>query len=136
MTLIFGCETLVNRAQSVVEPARRYEPSLSQAILVHHHYELFRLVRSDSLVGNEQGRVWAASLELHTHEQARREQTVGIVNEGACPQGAGLRVEAVVHEIHLAFVRKILLVRERNSHGIRELRGKIFAARKGRAVCT
>ena len=57
-------------------------------------------------VGNQYGVVLRAAREPHAGEQARREQEIGVAQNRAAPHRAGVGVDAVVDEVHVAVVRE------------------------------
>src|SRR5271156_2612769 len=59
--------------------------------------------------------------KLHAGEEARREQAVLVVEDGACPDGAGLRIELIIDEVHRSRVREARLVGETDVHRIRRI---------------
>ena len=61
---------------------------------------------------------FAAADELHAREHARREAAVLVVEQAARVDGAGVRVELVVEEHHVAFVRMACFVGEADPHRV------------------
>ena len=76
-------------------------------------HELHALVGADGAVVDQQRVVLAAADELHAREHAGGETAVGVLEQAARVNGARVRVELVVEEHHVAFVRVALLIGER-----------------------
>ncbi len=90
--------------------------------------ELLGLVGADRPVGHEHGVVGARAFHAQPRREAGREAALGVVEGGAHPDRAGLRVEPVVDEVDLAGVREALLVGQAHRHLRRAIAALLVAA--------
>ena len=95
-------EALAHHAQSVDESPGRHDLLADHAVRIHHVHHLARLVRDDGLIGHEQ-RVERLPIEqAHLAEHAGRDETLGVVDDGAQADRARAAVERVVEEVDAA----------------------------------
>ena len=113
-----GGEPRANDAQTVDDRAELDSLGADRAVVGHREDDLARLVGRDRTVGHQQRFVLAAE-QPQPSEISRRQQAVLVLEDGASADGAGLRVERVVDEIHPALVLVVGLVSE--PHGDRVL---------------
>src|SRR5262249_36343629 len=100
-------------AQSYVEAAYLHAALIHLAVLIDHVDELLPLVGAQGLLGNQQRLVRLADRQADANVQAGVEGAVGVLEDGAQPPGAGVRIDAVVGEVDLAAPRELaLLVRQ------------------------
>ena len=74
------------------------------------HDDLARLVGHDGAVGDQDGLVGLRAGDAHAAELAGRDQRVGIGEDGARPDRAGVAVDVIVDEVQLALERPVILV--------------------------
>ena len=90
-----------NDAQSFDDRTELDQLGADRAVVGDGEHDLARLIGRDRAVGHEQ-RVVLAAEQPQPSEEAGREQSILVVEDGAAADGAGLGIEHVVDEIHPA----------------------------------
>ena len=113
-----GFEALAHDPQATVEDAaRRDGPILQLVVGAQHQDEILTLIGAHGAVFDEDGVVLAAAEQLDAGKHSGRELAVLVFEHCPGPDRPGADIELVVDEVHVAFVRKPLLVGEANFTG-------------------
>ena len=118
-------------AQAVDQAAGRHGAKRDDVLVIDDVHDAVGLVGADRLIGHEH-RAWLGLADQpEPDELARNQQAIGIVQHRTAADRASERVDAVVHEVHGAFVPEIRFVGERDAHGI----GHVARARAAAGGC-
>src|SRR5262245_22306038 len=120
---VAGFEAFANDAQTLLGTPELNRTVLNLVARTEHENIVLRLIGADRPFLDQYGLVLAAAEQLHARKQTGCEHPLLVVEHSACADRAGARVDLVVHEIHVAFVRKSILVRKPDVHGIRDVAG-------------
>src|SRR5580704_10581167 len=107
---IGGGKPVLDHAQPAVDLPERDVFLPDHAGVVDDEDEFAHLLGADRGVGNEQRGIGRRAGHADAAEHARRENAVGVVEDGAAADGARGAVDDVIDEIDLALMREILLV--------------------------
>src|SRR3984957_5028490 len=115
---VSGLQALANDAQSVDHPAELDAAILHLVVCPQHENVLLVLVGVDGTIVDQDGRILAASEQLHPCEHPRCIHPVLILENRPRPDGSGLRIQLVIDEVDLARVREAFFVGETDAHRI------------------
>src|SRR5262249_52706283 len=110
-------QTAGDGTEPVCERAELDLAVLDDVLVVHDQHVLPTLIGADRALGDEHRRLRFAGGELHAHEEARREDTLLVLQYGAHPYRPGPRVDLVVDEVDQRRVGKASFVGEADPHG-------------------
>ena len=116
--LFAAIEARADDAQAVDQAAGRHGAERDDVLVIDDVHDAVGLVGADRLIGHEHRARLGLADQPEPDEQARNEQAIGIVQHRTAAHRAGERVDAVVHEVHRAFVSEIRFVAERDAHRI------------------
>ena len=128
-----GREARANDAQSVHDRAELDPLGADRAVVGDREDDLARLIGRDRAVGHQQRLVLAAE-QPQPAEEARGQQAILVLEDGAAADGAGLGIEHVVDEIHPALMLVVGLVREPHRDRVLARRATTAARRPRRAA--
>ena len=112
-------ETLANDSQATCHRTDLDKLAAHLVVRVDDEHELLRLVRSDRRIRHQDCVVLAAARKPQPREQPRRQEPIGIGKDRPATHGPGVRIQAVVDEVHVALVAEaIFLVAQRDVHRI------------------
>ena len=105
-------DSVANHSQPVNDRPQIHWMVFDLVFVIDHKDEFLSLIGADGLIGHKQGWIFSAAGHSETREEPRSEQTVRIREYAAGAQGAGIRVQAVVHKVNDAVMGKTLLIGE------------------------
>ena len=121
MHAVFRLRALADHAQAFVERPKRHRLGLDRVVVLDHEHDLARLVGRDRRVRQQQRFIGRAADQPHAAELARQDREILVRDHRAAAQRAGRDIEAVVEEIHLAFMRRLGLAGQRHLHRVRRI---------------
>ena len=121
-------QAVLDRPQPVVQRPHADRAGDDLVLVVDDVEDLLALVVVEGAVADQQGLVGRADGHPDAGEEARGERLVLVGEHAADAQGAGLRVDLVVHEVDRALVGKPLLGGQAQRHGPGRLVGRLGLA--------
>src|SRR6266446_906866 len=110
--VVIGRQTLGDDAQAIDDRSERHVLRPGDILGVDYQHELAHLLDPDGGVRHEKRVLGRCSRHPNTREQAGRESSIRVGEDGARTDGARGAIDCVVDEIHLALVRKRRLIDE------------------------
>src|SRR5271169_886164 len=115
---ITGFQSVAHDAQAVDHTAQSDLAIFDFVVRAEQQHIFLILVGVHGAIFDQDCRILAARQELHARKQAGRELPILVMQDRACADRAGLRIELIVDEIHGSGMRKSLLVGKADLNGI------------------